>query len=74
MGEEWRNTGARKKSEMLYQKLFTATAKKGVKRMIVVVKRRDLHVLMRVFVTRCKNAKTKKIIIVIMVVTMRRSN
>ena len=39
--------------------------------MPVVVKRQDLRVQMRVYVTRQKNAKTKMIIIVMTVVKLR---
>ena len=68
----------KKQCEMLYQKpllsKFAANAKRGVRRMPVVVKRQGLRVLMCVYVTRGKIAKTKMIIIVMIVVTMRSSS
>ena len=59
---------------MLYHKpllsYFAVNAKKGVKRMPVVVKRQDL----RVYVTRSKKTKTKTSTIVVTVVMIRSSN
>ena len=79
MGEERRNTGARKKSSKFCTRNYcwVSSLQKqqgGVKQMPVVVKRQDLRVQMRVYVTRQKNAKTKMIIIVMTVVKLRCSN